>query len=494
MGTSYAAFENLGASMSIIDNTPYFSHPCDPEKMISVVLDTPHMIKLVRNAFASLKVIVWEGKGKASWFYIEQLEKLQSSHGLALANKISKRHIDFVNQKMKVSLATQIFSKSVAECLRFLFNEKISGFESNDVLVTADFLELFNDLFDILNSRKLVSYGFKGGLCLDKRVVWEEFLQSAQSSLLDFHDLEGNKLICSQKRTGFLGFYLNITSVIRTADFLFSNGFSFLLTYKLCQDFLEQFFNAVRLRNGWNYNPTPSQFRSAFKKLLLHSGSDILLSSSANTVQLDSTVQLSLQILSPSNRLDDSISLESSLSSVNFPKPHCHVPDNCTLCIYVLYYISGAIAKYLHTSINCSTCKSSLLSTDNCTNTYSKFVHIKNILDFKGKGGLTLASHDLLQTILLAEKFLRTYNVYSNKNHSHYVTNYVLQNSSNLFQNLIYHSLYTSSSIDCHRLHVIRLIVNSYLYIKLKKLGKEKSTIKFGKRQKLTRTIIFESL
>ena len=68
---------------------------------------------------------------------------------------------------------------------------------------------------------------------------------------------------------------------------LIKKQLSFILTYKLSQDFLEIFFNAIRLRNGWNFNPTPQQFRYAFRQLLLHAQPDILLATTGNAVSQD---------------------------------------------------------------------------------------------------------------------------------------------------------------------------------------------------------------
>jgi len=51
--------------------------------------------------------------------YLKNLNKLQEQEGLRLCNKINNRHINFFKQKIKVKLATQLLSKSVAEALTF---------------------------------------------------------------------------------------------------------------------------------------------------------------------------------------------------------------------------------------------------------------------------------------------------------------------------------------------------------------------------------------
>ena len=60
-----------------------------------------------------------------------------------------------------------IFSSSVALTLRWLHGEKVSGFEHDDVLVTADFIELHDQLFDILNCRTPNAPGFKASITVE---------------------------------------------------------------------------------------------------------------------------------------------------------------------------------------------------------------------------------------------------------------------------------------------------------------------------------------
>uniref|UniRef100_A0A0K2UAZ6 THAP domaincontaining protein 9like [Acyrthosiphon pisum] n=1 Tax=Lepeophtheirus salmonis TaxID=72036 RepID=A0A0K2UAZ6_LEPSM len=64
---------------------------------------------------------------------------------------------------------------------------------------------------------------------------------------------------------------------------------SYLAPYKLCQDHLEIWFNAVRICNGWSYNPTCRQFRSAYRSLLIHASKIIVAKSTANCTAHDET-------------------------------------------------------------------------------------------------------------------------------------------------------------------------------------------------------------
>jgi hypothetical protein len=48
------------------------------------------------------------------------------------------------------------------------------------------------------------------------------------------------------------------------------NALLFLPFYKLSQDHKELLFGSIRAHEGHNNNPTARQFKSAFKKLLIH--------------------------------------------------------------------------------------------------------------------------------------------------------------------------------------------------------------------------------
>ena len=56
---------------------------------------------------------------KISCNYIVQLQKLQEIEGLNLAMKLKKQHMNWFNQKMKVNLAAQTLSSSVADAIEY---------------------------------------------------------------------------------------------------------------------------------------------------------------------------------------------------------------------------------------------------------------------------------------------------------------------------------------------------------------------------------------
>lgn len=97
--------------------------------------------------------------GNVSWALIEKLFSLQEAEGLRLANKLTKGHMNWRDQKMKVKLAAQTLSESVAVAIDFCREKGLPDFEGSEA--TTDFLRKINDLFDILNSRSLKAFGTK---------------------------------------------------------------------------------------------------------------------------------------------------------------------------------------------------------------------------------------------------------------------------------------------------------------------------------------------
>ena len=57
-------------------------------------------IKLVRNAFGTLKVIKDMNGDTINWCYIEELLKLQEQEGLHLCNKLRRAHVEWESNKI----------------------------------------------------------------------------------------------------------------------------------------------------------------------------------------------------------------------------------------------------------------------------------------------------------------------------------------------------------------------------------------------------------
>lgn len=212
---------------------------------------------------------------------------------------------------MKVQLAAQVLSSSVANALYTLeYDQKHPEFEGAGP--TARFCQEINDIFDILNSRNL--YNKNAG----KHAVTVDNLDDLKIKIgIHIHYLRGLKLdgipiLQTNRKVGFLGLILDLLSIVKLAEILFREGrMTFLLTYKLSQDHLETFFSCVRRCGGFNNNPTARQFKSAYKKLLIHA--NVYIPLTGNCLPKDDTLLLSKNCISCVR--DDTSNLETDEES-----------------------------------------------------------------------------------------------------------------------------------------------------------------------------------
>lgn len=130
-------FKLLGCTLDPADPKAYFPHPVFGHN-IYATLDICHMIKLARNALADGKTFFCQDGQRICWEYVVDLFKLQDSIGLHVVNKLTTRHVNWHKQKMKVKLAAQTFSSSVADALQFLHNSGIDGFK--ECAATIEFI------------------------------------------------------------------------------------------------------------------------------------------------------------------------------------------------------------------------------------------------------------------------------------------------------------------------------------------------------------------
>lgn len=101
----FSMFTDLGCDLKNVENLKtYCRHPSDKEKKVYAVFDICHMIKLVRNAFADLEVIIDPDEKEIKWEFVKKFHNVQEEETLSLANKLKTAHIQWKKQKMKVCM------------------------------------------------------------------------------------------------------------------------------------------------------------------------------------------------------------------------------------------------------------------------------------------------------------------------------------------------------------------------------------------------------
>ena len=115
---------------------------------IFYIFDTPHIIKAIRNNLISYNFHV-EDK-VASWKDIEALYKIDSNNAIRCCPKLTSKHM-YPNSflKMKMKLATQVLSHSVAAALMMAVS---GGLLPASAAGTAEMVSKFDEIFYCLNS------------------------------------------------------------------------------------------------------------------------------------------------------------------------------------------------------------------------------------------------------------------------------------------------------------------------------------------------------
>ena len=384
----------LGCKIDSFDGS--FQHPTRPGKTLYIILDICHMLKLARNAFGDKEIFYTLGGETISW-YIKELFNVQQSDILHIANKLKNVHIKWHNQKMKVAVAAQTLSGSVAAGMVYLRNLNVKQFEECEQ--TAEFIQNINDIFDILNTKSKFGKKFKSPLKLENYAELSAHLLDIIKYLKDLKDVDRTKLVDGPRKTFILGFAVSANSILAIAKKLLSrehNNFKYVLTYHFSQDQIEMFFSKIRARFGWNNNPNALQFKWALRALLQKN--QISASEKANCAVIDEE-KMDEQI----RHVDQNIITSLTCSTI--------WRDD------VLAYIAGYIVKKITLCIKSPECAIALVAIDNsqanvlvpddhsyCSNSKPES---QSLISIKSYGKLTTPSPSVVKVVKATDRNLR---------------------------------------------------------------------------------------
>ena len=117
----------------------------------------PHALKNVRNNLKTKNFILDETP--ISWSIIEETYFHDSQRNSRMIPKITDKHLSLqgFGTNMRVRLAAQILSHSVSSAIQTLAEFNIwTGDKLKIALKTAEFIENFNNLFDIFNNKSFL--------------------------------------------------------------------------------------------------------------------------------------------------------------------------------------------------------------------------------------------------------------------------------------------------------------------------------------------------
>jgi hypothetical protein len=350
-----------------------------------------------------LKVLVDPDGNRIEWEFIKKLEELQKTEGMRAANKLKPHHIQWHKQKMKVNLATETLSKSVADAIDFC-REGLKYPEFQGSEATTKFIKTIDCLFDTMNSRNIFGRGSKAPMTESNQLQWQELFSHALTYLSQISDLKGTKMIFSLRKSAFIGFIVNIHSLQFLYKSLVEAGrMKYLLTYKLSQDHLELFFCALRCRLGSNNNPTVREFIAAYKRLLLHQE---IRGNRGNCLIQDDTSLLTFQkskdIVTSQNVCDFSLQKKFGLAFEETDHDYAHVSCFPLLSDFqssVVEYVSGFAVRMASKLIKCDECLEAL----NEQNFGANYLLVHK----KDEGGLIHVSPSVRVTCEVTEQAIR---------------------------------------------------------------------------------------
>jgi len=466
--------KNFGCNLELGNLNPFFPNPANPLKKIAVIFDACHMVKLMRNTLHSYKAIAIPGKGIAQFEHFRKLHLTQEEEGLRAGNRLTARHVDFVCQKMKVKLAAQLFSASVAKALELARCLKLKGLEHTEG--TQYLCTVMDRLFDILNSKSPRGHGFKAALTLKRLDYHREFLLEAEFVLLNMTTVDGRLKICESPRSmGAVGLACNIRSVIFLAESLLTTtlagrSISYILTYKFSQDHLEILFSCIRKAGGWNNNPSARQFEAIFKKLMFRIGVCVTSSDNTNVACQDETSLVAAvdRSVTRSARNVFTLSTENFSMFEDAMVDHSYSSAVNRLSPFignVLVYVAGWVVRVMLKRLKCVPCMDALISN-------AVVGEEGLLLSLKDNGGLKKPSKDVVKVIKVAENVLRSTVDVADPRKSHRAFGLKLEMRvlsrmpNNLFSSLRQHFDNVSEGCDNHYYSLLRLLCKCFIDVR----------------------------
>ncbi|KAL1517342.1 hypothetical protein ABEB36_001117 [Hypothenemus hampei] len=253
---------SLHNELDISINKTWFTNPSNGHK-ICVFADVPHLIKLIRNHFVDDGFII-NGK-EICKSTVEEVLRLTKKSDVNIAYKISFENLVVKGAaRQKVKLATKLFSHTVSRAiLRMGTNGQL---KTPNWLECSEFFKKVNDWFDCLNVKvpeidsrdRLKAFG----LALDDQVR----IIDEMTNLMTTMRVKGKR--------NLLPFQLGVIITNNSLKILLQEiqerfQAKYLLTYRLNQDVLENFFGVLRAKGGLHDHPDTLEFKYRLRSYIL---------------------------------------------------------------------------------------------------------------------------------------------------------------------------------------------------------------------------------
>lgn len=454
MGSNFIQLANL---FGVTPENPEFE--LGNHKLL-YIFDPCHLIKATRNNL--LNHSFHFGDKKTSWTYIESFYNQDKQQFYRCAPKLTDAHLHpSTFQRMKVSLASQILSHTVASGMNVYLT--MGGLPS-EAIGTIEVIEKFNNLFDILNSFALRNANHYKTV-FDGSQFQMKFFEEMLNFLKELKVVNQKNLDISNKVKFSKCWMITIKSVLSLWEKLSKLDFKYLKTRRLNTDCLENFFGSVRQQGGNNISPTPIQFQRAFKKLFCQ---NYLHSNTMNCRNDLDKILMDIKAINFNELFENKVKPESALVLPDYGYRNQNIPTQNAFR-YVCGYV---LKKALNTHSNCDICMNfakhcETLDIENLLIYYKAFDSSKHIY-----GGLQSPSDDFVRFIFELEK---TFNssfeeICSGQGISHQLLN--------LMKNIEFHP----PCIDFPKPYILKLFIRMKIFYTLKYTNRDLSTLQKDKK------------
>ena len=343
-------------AFGVTQEKPWIQHPVEAQQRLFFMPDVPHVIKNLKNALVRSNITLPQDVvekeqlplGTVSLDPVKDLVSYQESMPLKLAPKLTRAVVEPNHfQKMKVSSAMHIFSKTTSAALNYLVEEEQ---RPKTYLTTSWFLEVMDQWFDLMSSRRVST-----ALSHLKMENYKKAITFLQDSIHLFHGLKIGDGRWKPVQTGLI---MATTAILEVHQDLLNRGHKFVLTSRFTQDCLENTFSCIRQRNPV---PTPVEFHYALRAITVgqylatvrtgnyfEDGSDHLVDFLDTTTAATSTATITHAASVRVDQLDN---------------PTIQ-PDLTKTESNVLFHLAGYVVKGVMRGSSCMTCRHAVVAED----------------------------------------------------------------------------------------------------------------------------------
>lgn len=249
-----SAYTTLGVTVC----EPFFSVN---DNKIFAIYDVPYLYKNIRRHFQDGDFIV-DGKIMSFKDVVAVYNIDKNNTNNRSLSKLTDGHINIkCEKKNSIRFALQIFSKTVASCLRsYQATGELASATAQD---TADFIEILDQLFDSLNSKTVVSKNsFNSALSSENACAMTiSKAEEIFSKMFKFNPITNKRTrpICFD---GVLQTIAGIKVLLTEVD---TKEIQFLLLSRLNQDVLRHLFAICRQRIRYDQKPSLRTLKAVFK-------------------------------------------------------------------------------------------------------------------------------------------------------------------------------------------------------------------------------------